>query len=357
MQRALDLARSAAHRASPNPMVGCVVVRDGEVVGRGVTQPPGQAHAEAMALEQAGDHARGADMYVTLEPCCHHGRTPPCTDAVIRAGIRRVFAGALDPNPVVHGVGMERLAEAGLETHVGLEGAACERFVRPFARYIRDGRPWVLMKAAVSLDGRIATDGGDSKWITGEAARADVHAVRARCDAVMVGAETALSDDPRLTVRLASGADPLRVVLDSSLRLPPDAHLVGPGALVFHAAEAEGAEALQARGAETVAVPRGDSGLDLRAVLGALASRGVVTLLVEGGGRLHGALVAARLVDEARLYVAPKLLGTGRTVLDLPSVTDVASAYGLDDVETLRLGDDVRIGGLFRYPAPSLESS
>ena len=338
-------------------MVGCVVVKDGQVVGRGVTQPPGQAHAEAMALEQAGEHARGADMYVTLEPCCHHGRTPPCTDAVIRAGIARVFAGALDPNPVVHGVGMERLREAGIETHAGLEGPDCDRFVRPFARYIRDGRPWVLMKAATSLDGRIATDSGDSKWITGEAARADVHALRARCDAVMVGAETALADDPRLTVRLADGLDPLRVVLDSSLRTPPDARLVGPGALVFHAPDAEGAAALVARGAETIPVAHDETGLDLTAVLEALAARGVVTLLVEGGGRLHGAMVAARLVDEARLYVAPKLLGAGRTVLDIPSVSVVASAYRLDDVETLRLGDDVRIGGLFRYPAPSLESS
>ncbi len=351
MESALALARSATHRASPNPMVGCVLVRDGELVGSGVTQAPGQAHAEAVALRAAGGRARGADMFVTLEPCCHHGRTPPCTEAIIAAGVGRVFAGTLDPNPAIHGEGMRRLSEAGLSTHVGLLGGACERFVRPFARYIRDKRPWVVLKAAVSMDGRIATASGDSKWITGEAARTTVHALRARADAVMVGANTAVTDDPQLTVRLCEGSDPLRVVLDSTLRLPPPSRVVGPGTLIFHGPGAEGGDALTARGAETVCAPAVDGGLDLAAVLTTLAERGVVSVLVEGGGRLHGALVAARLVDEACIYIAPKLLGRGRPVLDLPSVASVAEGYTLDEVEVEPIGDEVRIRGRFRYPA------
>jgi len=333
-------------------MVGCVVVRDGATIGSGVTQPPGEAHAEVVALERAGTRARGADMYVTLEPCCHLGRTPPCTDAIIQAGVARVFAGTLDPNPLVHGQGLRALEAAGLEVHVGLLGEACTAFVRPFARFIRDGRPWVTLKAAISLDGRIATGPGDSKWITGEAARADAHALRAAADAVLVGGTTACVDDPRLTVRLTDGTDPLRVVLDPELRLPPTAALLGSEAVVYHAEGAQGAAALAATGAALVPLPRAEGGLDLNAALEDLAKRGVVSLLVEGGGRLHGGLVAAQLVDEACFYVAPRLLGRGRPVVDLPSVGKVADGYTLEDVEACPIGPDVRIRGRFRYPSP-----
>ncbi len=349
MERALALVTGAPHRVSPNPMFGCVLVRDGVVVGEGVTQLPGQAHAEAVALANAGEAARGADMYVTLEPCCHHGRTPPCTDAIVAAGVSRVFAGALDPNPVVHGQGMQVLAAAGLETHVGLAGEGCERAVEPFGRFIREGRPWVVLKAAVTLDGRIATADGDSQWITGQPARRDAHAERARADAVLVGSGTALADDPRLTVRDAEGADPLRVLLDTRLRVPATARALGRGALVFHGPGVD-PSAVRATGAETFELPLADRGLDLAAGLRALAVRGVVRLLVEGGGAVHGSLLAAGLADEACFYVAPRLVGRGRPVVDLPSVRTVADGWVLERTETATFGADVRIRGLFRYP-------
>lgn len=354
MRRALQLALRPGHRTSPNPVVGCVVVAGGTVVGEGVTQPAGQAHAEVVALRAAGEQARGGDMYVTLEPCCHHGRTPPCTDAIIRSGVARVFVGVTDPNPLVYGVGLRLLEEAGVQAHVGLLGADCGRLIAPFRRYIVDGRPWVVLKAAVSLDGRIATHTGDSKWITGEAARREVHQLRAAADAVLVGAETALADDPQLSVRLVPGTDPLRVVLDSRLRLSPGAALLGPQAVVFHApdADASRAEGLRATGARVVEVPRAGEGLAVAPVLRHLATLGVVTLLVEGGGRVHGSLLAARVVDEAWIYVAPRLLGRGRPALDLPSAPTVAGGWALEGVETERLGDDVRIRGLIRYPSP-----
>ncbi|MCA9556928.1 MAG: bifunctional diaminohydroxyphosphoribosylaminopyrimidine deaminase/5-amino-6-(5-phosphoribosylamino)uracil reductase RibD, partial [Myxococcales bacterium] len=254
MARALALIETAPHRTSPNPTVGCVIVRDGVVVGEGVTRPAGQAHAELVALEAAGERARGAVMYVTLEPCAHFGRTPPCTEAIIAAGVARVFVGTIDPNPLVHGAGLRQLAAAGIHAEVGLLGEACDRVLNPFRRFIRDKRPWVLLKAATTLDGQLAAASGDSKWITGEAARRDAHRLRARVDAVLVGAATARVDDPRLTVRLVEGADPLRVVLDAQATLSPTAALLGPGALVLHApdAPAERVAALAATGADAL---------------------------------------------------------------------------------------------------------
>ena len=358
MQRALDLVRGVGYRTSPNPTVGCVVVRDGRIVGEGVTLPPGQAHAEVVALHAAGEAARGADVYVTLEPCCHHGRTPPCTAALIDSGIARVFAGVIDPNPLVAGEGMRQLEAAGVETHVGALGEACSHQIAPFRRHILDRRPWVILKAAVTLDGRIATAGGESKWITGEAARRDVHRQRALADAVMVGAETARRDDPRLDVRLVPGENPLAVVLDPNLSVCATAAVARPGALIFHAEGVESARAQRLRdaGAQTEGV-RTDAGrLDLVEVLAALGRRGAMRLLVEGGGRLHGALLAAGLADELLFYVAPVLLGRGRPVVDRPSAASMDDAWRLDDVEIRPLGDDVRIAGRIRYPsAPNVK--
>jgi diaminohydroxyphosphoribosylaminopyrimidine deaminase/5-amino-6-(5-phosphoribosylamino)uracil reductase len=353
MRRAIRLALGARHRTSPNPTVGCVVVRDGEVVGEGVTQRVGGPHAEVEALRAAGERARGGDVFVTLEPCCHHGRTPPCTDAIVAAGVRRVFAGVIDPNPVVAGKGVRLLESAGIETHVGLLDAENRRLIAPFRRYVTNARPWITLKAGLTLDGCIATASGHSKWITGEAARRDAHRLRARADAVMVGVGTALADDPQLTVRMVKGEDPLRVLLDSALRVPTAAALMGRGTLVFHAPEVsdERRRAVAATGAETQAVPRAaGGGLDLQAVLGALAGRGLVSVLVEGGGRLHGSLISAGLADEACFYLAPKLVGRGLPVLDLPSVATVGEGWSLDEVETRRLGQDVRVRGVIRYP-------
>lgn len=360
MARAIELAADPPARTSPNPTVGCVIVRDGQVVGEGVTRPVGQAHAEVVALQAAGEAARGADMYVTLEPCSHFGRTPPCTDAIITAGVRRVFVGVIDPNPLVHGEGLRKLEAAGVEVGVGLLGDRCARQLAPFRRFIVDRRPWVMLKAAVTLDGRIAASGGDSKWITGEAARADVHRLRARVDAVLVGAGTARADDPRLTVRHGPaagrpGVDPLRVVLDTDASLPPAAAMLGEGCVVCHGPDADPKRvaALAATGAELIELPLGRSGLDLDALMEALRERGVVRLMVEGGGVLHGALVAARLADEACVYVAPRFLGRGLPVLDLPSAATVAAGWRIHPVDVRVLGGDVRLRGPLRYPEPS----
>lgn len=357
MTRALALAADPPRRTSPNPTVGCVIVRDGEVVGEGCSRPAGQAHAEVVALEMAGERARGADVYATLEPCSHHGRTPPCADALIAAGVARVFVGAVDPNPLVKGGGLARLRAAGVEVDRALADA-CARQHAPFFRFITDRRPWVVLKAAVTLDGRIAAASGDSKWITGPAARRDAHRLRARCDAVLVGGATALIDDPRLTVRDVPGDDPLRIVLDARAELPSTAGLLGPGALVCHAPDADPARlaALTATGAEALAVPRGADGrLALDALLTALAARDVVRLMVEGGGRLHGALLAARLADEAWLYIAPRIVGRGRPLFDLPSAPTITAGWALDPVEITPVESDVRIRGPIRYPAAPLD--
>lgn len=355
MTRALALAAAPPHRTSPNPTVGCVIVRDGQTVGEGVSQPAGQAHAEVMALRQAGERARGAEVFVTLEPCAHTGRTPPCTAALIAAGVARVHCGAVDPNPLVHGKGIAQLRAAGITVETGLLADACTRQLAPFFRFITDRRPWVLLKAAVTLDGRIATAGGDSKWITGPAARRDAHQLRAWSDAVLVGAATVTADDPRLTVRDAPGQDPLRLVADPRAETRPDAALIQvPGALICHASAADPARlaALQAAGAETLPISaQADGRLDLAALLTSLATRGIQKLMVEGGGRLHAAFIAARLADEACLYIAPTFIGRGRPVFDLPSAPTITVGWRLDPVEITPLQDDVRIRGPIRYPA------
>lgn len=357
MARAIALAADPPHRTSPNPTVGCVIVRDGDIVGEGVSRPAGQAHAEVEALRAAAGRARGADVYCTLEPCSHTGRTPPCTEALIAAGVARVFVGAVDPNPLVHGRGVQQLRAAGIEVEVGLLAEDCARLHAPFFRYITARRPWVLLKAAITLDGRIATAAGDSKWITGPAARRDAHRLRVWSDAVMVGAATVAADDPRLTVRHVEGEDPLRVVVDTRAETRPDAALAGPGTVVCHAPDADPARlaALRDVGVETLPVPHGDDGrLDLATLVADLAARGVVKLMVEGGGKLHGALLAARLADEACLYLAPTVIGRGRPLFDLPSTPTIAAGWRLDPVEVERLQDDVRIRGPIRYPAAPL---
>lgn len=353
MRRARAIVARATHRTSPNPLVGCVIVRDGEIVGTGVTQPPGQAHAEIMALQQAGERARGADVFVTLEPCCHHGRTPPCTDALVAAGVRRVVAGVIDPNPMVAGRGLEQLraGDVRAELATGPEAAACEATIAPFRRFILEGRPWVVLKAATSLDGRIAAPSGDARWITGEAARRDGHRLRAASDAVLVGGETIRRDDPRLTVRGVPGADPRRVVLSRRLDLPEGAAALAAGTLIFHGPEAPAARrrALERLRVDLVELPPVGNGLDLRALLTHLGGLGIVQLLVEGGGRTHGAFLAAGLADAACFYVAPRLLGEGRPAIAGPAFDPVARGPVLSPVSTRRFGQDMRIRGLIRY--------
>jgi diaminohydroxyphosphoribosylaminopyrimidine deaminase/5-amino-6-(5-phosphoribosylamino)uracil reductase len=359
MARALRLAERGLRTTQPNPRVGCVIAHGDGVAGEGWHQRAGGPHAEVFAMRAAGDRARGATVYTTLEPCTHHGRTPPCTDALIEAGIARIVVASRDPNPKVAGMGLERLREAGIAVASGLMRDAARELNRGFFSRFERGRPWVRVKLATSLDGRTALASGESKWITGEAARADVQRWRARSSAILTAAGTARADDPGLTVRLArthphpnpplegEGFKPLRVVLDARLdALRADARLLDGGAptLVLHAPDAARRDDRYAR-AELAAVPADPDGrLDLDAVVRLLAARGVNELQVEAGPGLCGALFARGLVDELLLYVAPTLLGdSARPLLVLPPLDGMASRRNLRVVGQRRVGADWRL--------------
>jgi diaminohydroxyphosphoribosylaminopyrimidine deaminase/5-amino-6-(5-phosphoribosylamino)uracil reductase len=377
MAQALGLAERGRATTHPNPRVGCVIVRDGSVVGAGFHERAGGPHAEIVALEQAGARARGADVYVTLEPCCHTGRTGPCTEALRRAGVARVIAAMEDPNPLVAGQGLAALRAAGIASEVGVledEAAALNRgFVSRMARQ----RPWVTLKLAMSLDGRTAMGSGESRWISGEAARADVHRLRAEAGAVLTSVETILADDPELTVRMFPvgaghardrGHGPLppgplpqevrqpdRIVLDTQLRSPPDASVWKPApafagvtarriALTVRP-PADRVEALRARGVEVALVgTTSDSKVALASAMAMLARLEVNEVLVECGPRLAGALLQAQLVDELVLYVAPSLLGDeARALAHLPGLSSLAQRIQLRYTDTRLVGSDLRI--------------
>jgi diaminohydroxyphosphoribosylaminopyrimidine deaminase/5-amino-6-(5-phosphoribosylamino)uracil reductase len=349
MARALELARRGLHTTHPNPRVGCVVVRDGTVVGEGWHERAGGPHAEVVALGQAGPRARGADVYVTLEPCCHHGRTGPCTEALKHAGVGRVFAAMEDPNPKVAGQGLAALRAAGIAAEAGLmqdEAAALNRgFVSRMAR----GRPFVSLKLAMSLDGRTAMGSGESRWITGEAARADAHRLRAEAGAVMTSVETVLADDPELSVRLVETArQPDRIVLDTQLRSPLDARVwEGTARRIAIAVRppADRIEALRARGVEVALVATThDRRVDLPSALAALGALEVNEVLVESGPRLAGALLQAGRVDELVLYVAPSLLGSdARALAALPGLDRLDQRVRMRFTDARRIGDDLRV--------------
>ena len=357
MTEALACVESASHRVSPNPMVGCVIVKDHTIVGYGVTEPPGQRHAEVVALDEAGAQAYGADMYVTLEPCCHTGRTSPCTEAIIQAGIRRVFIGAIDPNPVVHGKGVSQLKNAGIETTVGVLADQCQAQLAAFRQYILKHRPWVILKAATTLDGRIATRTGDSKWITGPAARRDAHRLRARVDAILIGGETVRLDDPELTVRDAPGTTPMRVVLDGQANIPLDSRILGEGTLIFHGSRApsEHLTKLQATGTRTIEVASDHMGLDLNAILSQLVRHGVICCMVEGGGRLHGSFLRDGLANEAWFYIAARLIGEGRPLIAGTQAERIQDGWTLTSVDTLDFDGDLRLRGRIQYPSDSVD--
>ncbi len=346
MARALALAERAAHTARPNPMVGCVLVRDGDVVGEGFHQRAGGPHAEVFALRAAGERARGATAYVTLEPCAHFGRTPPCADALVAAGVARVVSAMRDPFPQVDGAGFERLRSVGIVAESGLMEAQTRALNRGFLSRIERGRPWVRIKLAASLDGRTAMASGESKWITGEAARADVQRWRARAGAILTGADTVLADDPALTVRLGDDGDvvaPLRVVLDSRLRSLPRARVRDGAAptLYLHAPGVPPPDGLQA---DFAAVPLHDGRLDLAAALALLAGRGINEVHTEAGPALCGALLRAGLVDELLLYQAPLLLGdTARPLFAALGIERMAQAIALETVESVMVGADRRL--------------
>jgi diaminohydroxyphosphoribosylaminopyrimidine deaminase/5-amino-6-(5-phosphoribosylamino)uracil reductase len=355
MARALQLAERGLYTTDPNPRVGCVLVKDGRVVGEGWHEYAGGPHAEINALAQAGSAAAGASAYVSLEPCCHQGRTPPCTDALIKAGVRRVVIAMQDPNPLVDGEGAGLLRAAGIEVQSGVLADEARRLNPGFDLRIRSGRPWVRCKLAMSLDGRTALASGESQWITGSAARRDVHRLRARSSAIMTGIGTVLADDPALTVRLedAGTADikqPLRVVLDSRLRLPASARLLGlPGETLVITAEGTAAARFGDAAVSVASVPAKSGRLDLAAVLQYLGSLEINEVHVEAGATLSGALLQAGLVDELVIYMAPHLMGdAARGLFALPGLERMADRVQLAITDIRAVGQDWRITATVR---------
>lgn len=338
MGLALEVAARGLGRTAPNPVVGAVVVREGQVIAEGYTQPAGQDHAELQALRQLGGIAEGATMYVTLEPCCHWGRTPPCTDALIRAGLRRVVVGTIDPFPLVAGQGVSRLREAGIQVDVGIRSQDCRRMNLGFLRSTLMGLPMVTLKAGISLDGRIASDHQESRWITGPAAREAAHRLRDRSDAILVGIGTVLADDPELSTRLPGGRDARPVLLDGQLRIPTNAKLLQRNPLIFCGEDAP------ERGlpAELVRLPRMQGSLPIVPVLQHLAKRGYHRVLAEGGGQVHRSLLDAKMVDALELFVNGRLLGGKAGLLSGPGF-HLSTAPFFRFVSSTPLGEDLHL--------------
>lgn len=358
MLNALELARRVLGFTSPNPAVGAIVVKDGVEVGRGATQQPGQDHAEIRALTQSGNLAKGATLYVTLEPCCHWGRTPPCTGAIINAGITTVYAAAIDPNPAIAGKGLAELASAGI--HVVLQEGVngVKELYEAFGKHINTGLPFVTAKFAMSLDGKIATHTGDSKWVTGTPARSLVQEMRREADGILVGVGTVLSDDPLLTARDFNGVplnrQPLRAVLDGACRTPATAQIFKqPGTTVVYTKEdtpTVRTRELEYAGAQTVRLPAdGTCRVNLRDVLADLGSRGVVSLIVEGGGTILGSFFDEGLVDKVFAFVAPVIVGGDRAPSPVEGLgaTTMSTAWGIEEAYTRTIGEDWLIAG---YP-------
>ena len=351
MARALRLAARGLYTTTPNPRVGCVVVRDGAVVGEGWHERAGESHAEIHALRLAGEAARGATAYVSLEPCNHHGRTPPCAEALLGAGVARVVVAMQDPNPLVAGEGMARLRACGIDVSSGLlEGQAQELNIGFVSRMER-GRPWVRLKCAASVDGKTALLNGRSQWITGAAARRDGHAWRARSCAILTGIGTVRDDDPRLTVRdVATTRQPLRVVVDSRLETPLEAKILAGGNVLVACAIDDAARAakLRQRGAEVVALPNADGKVELPELMRELGRHGVNEVLAEAGFKLNGSLLRDGCVDELLIYLAPSLIGdAARGMFDLPQLVSLDDKRSLSWREVRQVGDDLRIVARF----------
>lgn len=347
MARALRLAEQGLNTATPNPRVGCVLVKEGEVVGEGWHVRAGEPHAEVHALRAAGERARGATAYVTLEPCSHHGRTPPCANALVDAGVSRVVAAMTDPNPQVSGRGIQLLTLAGIRAEVGLLEAEARELNIGFVARMTRGRPWVRLKTASSLDGKTALENGESKWITGPAARQDVQHWRARACAILTGAGTVLADDPQMNVRLADAVrQPLRVIVDSSLRTRREARILAGDRTLVACAEADPDRraALEAAGAEVVCLPGPGGRVGLTMLLLELGRRGINEVHVEAGATLNGALLAAGLVDEWVAYQAPLVIGHhARGLFDLPALTDMSGRHGFVLRDARLVGGDLRL--------------
>ncbi len=357
MEQALSLARLALGQASPNPAVGAVVVNNDAVVGQGYTQPAGSHHAEIMALKQAGEQARGGTLYVTLEPCCHYGRTPPCTEAITAAGIAEVRLATLDPNPAVCGKGKEALEKKAIRVHTGEHEAAAKELNEAYIKFITTGMPFVTAKFAASLDGKIATRSGDSRWISGEEARKAVHGLRYTADAIMAGVNTILSDDPHLTTRCCGGRggtvrkQPLRVIVDSQARTPATARLFSEPGKTLIALNRKPApqeeDAFARAGAELLELPSEEGRVDLTRLLKTLGEQEITSVLVEGGGTLLGSLFDHGLVDKVVAFIAPIIIGGAgaRTAVAGKGVDRVADSLRLQHVRLETIGEDLMISG------------
>lgn len=354
MHIALVLAARARGRTSPNPLVGAVIVQDNRIAGKGYHHAAGLPHAEVNALGEAGAAARGADLYLNLEPCSHCGRTPPCADAVIAAGIKRVYVGMEDPNPIVSGRGIQRLRSAGITVEEGILEHACRTLNEVFIKHITTGLPFVVLKAAASLDGRIAAESGDARWISNEASRLYVHRLRNQVDAILVGIGTVLKDDPQLTTRIPGrrGKDPTRIVVDSRLRIPPRAKIFNSAStasvIIATTQDAPAAKirSLEAQGAQVLVLP-GRNQVNLPLLMASLGRQDITSVLIEGGSRINTAALASGVVDKVLVFFAPAIIGGTRAPLlvageGAPSVTQ---ALRLHSIRTRRFGDDVMIEG------------
>jgi len=357
MGQALSLARLALGQASPNPAVGAVVIKKGTVVGQGYTQPPGSHHAEVLALKQAGEAARGGVMYVTLEPCAHYGRTPPCTEAIISAGIRGVHMAMLDPNPVVSGRGKDELEQNGIKTYLGEDAEAAREINEAYIKFITTGLPFVTAKFAISLDGKIATRKGNSRWISGPESRKYVHCLRHTSDAIMAGANTVIADDPHLTTRCSGGKggtarkQPLRVIVDGEGRTPLTARVFSePGETLLalgRVSTPEKRAAFTRAGAEILELPAAEGHVDLGKLLEELGKRQITSILVEGGGILLGSLFDLGLVDKVIAFIAPVIIGgaEAKTAVAGRGVDQVAESFRLEGLRVEKLGDDLMVSG------------
>ena len=367
MCRAIELAKLGEGYTSPNPMVGCVVVKDGRVISEGYHERYGEFHAERNALLRCTEDTTGADLYVTLEPCCHHGKTPPCTDIIIEKKIGRVFVGSLDSNPLVAGNGVRILEEAGIEVESGILEAECRALNEVFYHYMETGRPFVVMKYAMTLDGKIACVTGDSKWVTGEAAREHVHLLRKRYAGILVGIGTVLADDPMLNVRLGGEAEdtallnPVRIVCDSTLRIPEDAKLVRtakeiPTIVACCAAKTALPEAqekiyrLTEAGVKVLSIEADPARVDMRELMQKLAAEKIDSVLVEGGAGIHASMLEAGLVDKVYAYIAGKLVGGKQapTPVGGTGIAKMADAICLTDIRTEMFGEDICVTGYVR---------
>ncbi len=349
MLRAIELAKMGEGFVNPNPLVGAVIVKDGRIIGEGLHERYGELHAERNALKNCTEDASGADMFVTLEPCCHHGKNPPCTEAVIEAGIKRVYVGSFDPNPLVAGKGIEQLRNAGIEVIEGFMREECDKLNDIFFHYITTKRPYVILKTAVTADGKTAAYTGHSKWITNEKSRADVHVIRKRVAAIMTGIGTVLADNPMLNCRCENPSDPIRIICDTKLRIPLDCELVRtaseiPTYVATGSDDKEKCRELEKRGIGILRIASDENGIDLNDLMEILGAMDIDSVLIEGGATLNASALKQGIVNKVQIYIAPKILGgDGRSAFEAMGISEVSAAVALKNPQIRTFDDDIMI--------------